>query len=608
MDAFEYIDIFIQSGLFINVELNHAGELNDIFFNPNDPRFNEQWYLKQSSNKDIDAEKAWTITKGDSSKVRIYVIDSGIKLFGASIYHEDLIDVNHIKIGKNFTVSPANNIIQDSTTSGHGTRVAGLLGAVHNSVGIAGIAPRCEIIVHKVTRTTSGTPFANATISAINDATMWKISNPSRNVVVNLSLAFSNHNNELRIAIESARQYKVICVCGAGNDTGFVLKVVVYPIGAIFNGEKKFTLQSRLYSNRKIYGGSKIGMLNLDRFTLDHDAAAGTGADSVIGYGRYRVTFFRLNGQNYDSVDYCDVDFSDADYPLLYPADITLKYFSSTDIRFIFFEAQEYAIGSAGRYLKIWDQYGGVIHREQNKNGFKTSYDSQVLPINARDSGATQHLSPNTFYVDLNVLNSSTSIIQNAELDFSNCGLNVKDGFNLSMGNNSKIVLINSSHFRTFQNSGVKTVFFGSNASIELNGGSVNLNNTKFELANGASSWKGIKLTNTGLDTIKNCTFSGADTIIRIQNSDKCFARNKKIITGSRFNNGIVKLSNVFRALISNDTFSTINSSHYLLTVSNSVHPNDENIFCDEEESPSPMFNLNITCNVIEMKPENQEL
>ncbi|MBK6504324.1 MAG: hypothetical protein IPG02_01305 [Ignavibacteria bacterium] len=64
MDAFEYIDIFIQSGLFINVELNHAGELNDIFFNPNDPRFNEQWYLKQTSNRDIDAEKAWTNFSG----------------------------------------------------------------------------------------------------------------------------------------------------------------------------------------------------------------------------------------------------------------------------------------------------------------------------------------------------------------------------------------------------------------------------------------------------------------------------------------------------------------------------------------------------------------
>ena len=80
MDAFNYIEIFTQSGLFLDVGLNAAGKLNDIFFNPNDPKFNEQWYLKQTSNRDIDAEKAWTITKGDSSKVRVYVIDSGIIL------------------------------------------------------------------------------------------------------------------------------------------------------------------------------------------------------------------------------------------------------------------------------------------------------------------------------------------------------------------------------------------------------------------------------------------------------------------------------------------------------------------------------------------------
>jgi hypothetical protein len=52
IDAFDYIEIFTQTGLFLDVGLNAAGKLNDIFFNPNDPKFNEQWYLKQSNNKD----------------------------------------------------------------------------------------------------------------------------------------------------------------------------------------------------------------------------------------------------------------------------------------------------------------------------------------------------------------------------------------------------------------------------------------------------------------------------------------------------------------------------------------------------------------------------
>ena len=53
MDAYEYLTIFYQTGLFLYLGISQVGELNDIFFNPNDPRFNEQWYLKQSSKKDI---------------------------------------------------------------------------------------------------------------------------------------------------------------------------------------------------------------------------------------------------------------------------------------------------------------------------------------------------------------------------------------------------------------------------------------------------------------------------------------------------------------------------------------------------------------------------
>ena len=220
------------------------------------------------------------------------------------------------------------------------------------------------------------------------------------------------------------------------------------------------------------------------------------------------------------------------------------------------------------------------------------------LPLKATDFGGTKHINANVIFMNLNIDKNNAELRSQEELVFANSTLKILENIDFRMGNDSKIFLTLQSKFNSAGPGDSKIFTVGNNSSIELNGGSVNLNNTKFELANGASSWKGITLTNTGLDTIKNCTFSGADTIIRIQNSDKCFARNKKIITGSRFDNGIVRLSNVFRALISNDTFSSSNSSHYLLTVSNSVHPNDENIFCDEEESPSPMFNLNIVSNV----------
>lgn len=41
MDAYNYLKVFVRSGLFLDVSLNGAGKLNDNFFNTNDSRFNE---------------------------------------------------------------------------------------------------------------------------------------------------------------------------------------------------------------------------------------------------------------------------------------------------------------------------------------------------------------------------------------------------------------------------------------------------------------------------------------------------------------------------------------------------------------------------------------
>ena len=382
------------------------------------------------------------------------------------------------------------------------------------------------------------------------------------------------------------------------NKTNGTLVVEVYPVGAIFNGNKQYLLKcvnSRLGYYDKIFGGVDTLTSN-ENFILDHDGDLQycCEGEKSIGYGKYRVEFYQD-----DSISgYCYVDYSDSDYPYGSPftADIHLYYFAPNDVRPWDISQQM----PSDNVVKIWDQrvLNPASYKSPNKSGFSSSFENQVFPVNAADSGASNHISPNSFYLDLNVKNSGASFVSNADVIFSNCDLIVLDGYHLNLGQICKIVLENNACFRVFQTSGFKLVTMGTNSSIEIEGGNLNLNNTKFELATGATSWKGITLTNTGLDTIKNCTFSGADTIIRIYNSNKCFARNKKIITGSRFNNGIVRLSNVFRALISNDTFATSNSSHYLLTVSNSVHPNDENIYCDEEESPSPMFNLNIVGNV----------
>jgi len=455
---------------------------------------------------------------------------------------------------------------------------------------------------------------------------------------------------------------ELIIVCRTSENMN--KRARVRPVGAVFSGDENpdvtpngiYRLRSQYprFEVDSIYGGISDTLSNGEIVYVNHDSFNGIGEYSMsVGYGKYLVEFgefVEIPGINDEFVwvpingnPKCYVDFLDGNYPFActsngYTNDILIFLNYTNGIFYISFsfaggnEKLLTYIPESDSTIKIWHQLGrtnlqgtpdpvyiNCITNERSPSIGKFVSDTQQVagnfPIEApsfiRIEGKKYpfgHIYPNELKnVNMDIVRDM-QIEQNREFKLSHCTFSLLPSVEMLINENSQFKLLNYSSFKCSESTTLRSVKMANNSSIEVNGGSVNLNNTKFELANGASSWKGITLNNTGLDTIKNCTFSGADTIIRIQNSDKCFARNKKIITGSRFNNGIVRLANVFRALISNDTFATNNSSHYLLTVSNSVHPNDENIFCDEEESPSPMFNLNITCNVIEMKPENQEL
>ena len=113
----------------------------------NDPYFDRQWGLHK-----IQAEEAWATTTGTGSLVA--VVDTGVDLT-----HPDLQANVVVASGADF-VEPNGNCSGGGKTcaqdgpqdeNGHGTHVAGIVGAVaNNGIGVAGVAPGARILPVRV--------------------------------------------------------------------------------------------------------------------------------------------------------------------------------------------------------------------------------------------------------------------------------------------------------------------------------------------------------------------------------------------------------------------------------------------------------------------------
>lgn len=122
-------NLFYETGKFEEVD---PGFMFD--FKPNlctsEPEEANQWGLEK-----INACSAWQITKGNSN-VTVAVLDQGI-------------DRNHREFANNYS-SASYDLINGSSPSvlrgDHGTHVAGIIGAKHNGIQIAGIAPQTTML------------------------------------------------------------------------------------------------------------------------------------------------------------------------------------------------------------------------------------------------------------------------------------------------------------------------------------------------------------------------------------------------------------------------------------------------------------------------------
>ena len=225
---------------------------------PNDPEFfpNENQYaLRNSANSDadIDATQAWDLTTG-SKDVVVAVIDSGI-----AIDHPDLAEnVWRAPIdkpildpdGETQIVNGWDFVNRDSDPTddlGHGTHVAGIIGAKgNNTIGIAGVNWDVSLLPIKILDHQKAGSVATA-VEAINYVTLLKTSeeSPINIQVINASWGGPGLNDPaLESAIEAAGDAGILFVTAAGNGS-FSLgqnidEVPYYPAG--FNLDNMLTV------------------------------------------------------------------------------------------------------------------------------------------------------------------------------------------------------------------------------------------------------------------------------------------------------------------------------------------------------------------------------
>lgn len=157
----------------------------------------------------VDAELAFGTNPGTAVKVGI--VDTGIDLT-----HPDV--ALNIKGGVN-TINPLKSANDDN---GHGTHVAGTVGALNNTIGVVGVGPEIHLYAIKVLDR-NGSGF----LSDVIEGLQWAIANNMQ--VINMSLGTSSDIQSFRDAVVAARNAGIVQAAAAGNSGGAVSFPAAYP-------------------------------------------------------------------------------------------------------------------------------------------------------------------------------------------------------------------------------------------------------------------------------------------------------------------------------------------------------------------------------------------
>lgn len=271
---------------------------------PNDPLFvrGDQWALHNTgqnggvADADIDAPEAWDLQCG-ASNVVVAVIDSGVWLT-----HEDLaanLWRNPGEVPGNGVDDDGNGFVDDvhglnatagngkvGDGAGHGTHLAGIIGAVgNNGLGVAGVAWRVQIMACRF--------LASDGSGSISDAvTCIEYARTMGARIINASWVGTNDSVALSLAVARARDAGILFVAAAGNSALDIDRSTCSPPNLPYENVLSVGASSRADTlwDRSNYGATNVDLaapgldISSTYFIADNNYVAMTGSSQAAAF------------------------------------------------------------------------------------------------------------------------------------------------------------------------------------------------------------------------------------------------------------------------------------------------------------------------------------
>lgn len=245
---------------------------------------------------DIDAPEAWDL-QSRAPNVVVALIDSGIWRT-----HEDLAANLWVNPGE----TPGNNLDDDGNgyvddvygvnvttatgaigdSAGHGTHLAGILGAVtDNGKGVAGVAWQVQIMTSRFLDSAGQGAISDA-VACIDYARLMGAH------VINASWVTTEPSTALELAVASAREAGMVFVAGAGNDGQDNDRAPCYPPNLPLDNiiaVAATDAQDRLWS-RSNFGAANVDLaapgvnIHSTFFIADNNYVAMTGSSQAAAF------------------------------------------------------------------------------------------------------------------------------------------------------------------------------------------------------------------------------------------------------------------------------------------------------------------------------------